>query len=135
MRPSPIQLLHVVYRRVAVYEYKGKQQPTSSTAIGFDFQGVNIRAKVACGTKKGQADNPRDFLVDLEILIDNQEGKPTPYNIDVGILGVFKVLPSLPADRREDLVTVNGASILYGTIREIVLGLTSRFSPGAMTLP
>ena len=135
MRPSPIQLLHVVYRRVAVNEYAAGDRNGESTAIGFDFQGVNIKAKVGCGLKRGQDKNPRDFLVELEVLIDNREGKPTPYNVEVGIIGIFKVLPPLPPERREDLVAVNGASILYGTIREIVLGLTSRFAAGPMTLP
>jgi preprotein translocase subunit SecB len=134
MRASPIQLLHVIYKRVAVKEYSGEKR-SQSTAVGFDFEGVNIKAKVAAGMKKGQRDDPQDFLVDLEVQIENAEGKPTPYDIDIGILGVFKVLPSLPNERREDLVTVNGASILYGAIREIVLTLTSRFAAGAMTLP
>lgn len=132
MRPSPIQLLHVIYRRVNVTECG---HASSQTAIGFDFQGVNIKAKLGSALKKGQEADPEDFLVDLEIAIDNEAGKPTPYGIDVSVLGVFKVLPSLTKDRREDLVTVNGASILYGAIRELILGITSRFQAGPLTLP
>jgi len=104
-------------------------------AVGFNFEGVNIHAKVGTALKKGQEDDPRDFLVNLEIVIDNKEGKPSPYQVDVGVVGVFSVLPSLPKEKREDLLTVNGASILYGAIREMVLSLTSRFAGGALTLP
>lgn len=124
--------MHVVYRRVNV---SSSDLDIQQSVIGFDFQGVNIRANVRSSMKKGQESDPQDFLVTLGIVIDNKEGKQTPYNIDVSLLGVFKVLPSLAADRREDLVTVNGASILYGAIRETVLGLTSRFSAGPFTLP
>ncbi len=112
---------------------KGKTVPQQ--AVGFDFEGVGIRANIGTARREGQQEDPRDFLVNLEIVVDNKEGKPAPYNIDVGVVGVFNVLPSLPKERREDLVTVNGASILYGVIREVVLLLTSRFSAGALTLP
>ncbi|MEI6302988.1 MAG: hypothetical protein WCR74_16215 [Betaproteobacteria bacterium] len=139
MRPSPLQLRHVIYTKVSVLpnaiDKKTEGKLGSTSAVGFDFVGVSIRAKVGSALKAGQDDDPRDFLVDLDIVIDNKEGKPTPYGIDIGVVGVFNVLPSLPKEKRQDLVTVNGASILYGVIREIVLLLTSRFSSGALTLP
>ena len=134
MRPSPIQLKHVIYTKVSVTPYTAKNEQPEQ-AIGFDFEGVNIRSKVGIARKPGQENDPRDFLVDLEVEIDNRQGKATPYNIEVGVIGVFDVLPSLPRERREDLVAVNGASILYGIIREAVLSLTSRFASGALTLP
>lgn len=139
MRPSPLQLRHVIYTKVSVLpnttgkHAKGKDIP--KRAVGFDFEGVGIRATVGTARREGQDEDPRDFLVNLEVVIDNKEGKPTPYGIDVGVVGVFNVLPSLAKEKRHDLVTVNGASILYGVIREIVLLLTSRFSAGALTLP
>lgn len=134
MRPSPIQLQHVIYEKVSIRPQEGtKDVPTR--AAGFNFEGVNIRAKVGIALKKGQEDDPRDFLVSLEITIDNKEGKLSPYCVDVGVVGVFNVLPSLPKEKREDLLTVNGASILYGAIREMVLSLTSRFASGSLTLP
>lgn len=139
MRPSPLQLRHVIYTKVSVLpnptgkDAKGKDIP--KRAVGFDFEGVSIRSKVRTARREGQDEDPRDFLVNLEVVIDNKDGKPAPYGIDVGVVGVFNVLPSLAKERREDLVAVNGASILYGVIREIVLLLTSRFSTGALTLP
>lgn len=133
MRPSPIQLMHVVYKRVAVSENLAAAQKLSG--LGFDFEGVKVEAKLGTATKEGQNKDPRDFLIDLEISIDNKEGKPTPYMVDVGVVGIFNVLPSLPAERRRDLITVNGASILYGVVRELVLSLTSRFLAGPLTLP
>ena len=134
MRPSPIQLRHVIYTKVAVAPTVSERD-SPSAAIGFNFDGVNIHAKVGVASKPGQQENPRDFLIDLEITIDNAEGKAAPYNVDIGVIGVFNVLPGLPKEKRENLVTVNGASILYGAIREIVLSLTSRFASGALTLP
>jgi preprotein translocase subunit SecB len=132
MRPSPIQLIHTVYRRIAVSEVADSD---IQSALGFDFQGVRIKAKLGGGPKKGQEQDPKDFLITLALTIENSEGKRTPYNVDVSVMGVFKVLPSLPKERREDLVTVNGASILYGAVREMVINLTSRFPAGALILP
>jgi preprotein translocase subunit SecB len=119
---------------VSVFPQEGtKDMPMRG--VGFDFEGVNIKAKVGTAIKQGQEEDPRDFLVTLEIAIDNKEGKPAPYNVDVGVIGLFNVSPSLPTERRNDLLTVNGASILYGAIREMVLTLTSRFAAGGLTLP
>lgn len=60
---------------------------------------------------------------------------PTPYAIDIGVIGLFNVLPTLDKNKREGLLTANGASILYGAIREMVTSMTSRFAPGPLTLP
>lgn len=134
MRPSPIQLQRIIYTKVSVAPNVDLGD-ASPRAIAFDFEGVNVKAKLGMAAKKGQEDEPRDFMVNLEILIDNKEGKPTPYAIDIGVIGLFNVLPSLDKNRREDLLTVNGASILYGAIREMVTSITSRFALGALTLP
>jgi len=134
MRPSPIQLKHAIYEKVLVCPHAGVPL-AQAKGREFDFEGVNVRTSVKTALKQGQKDDPRDFLIRLNIGIDNKTGKKAPYDIDVGVVGVFNVLPSLPIERREDLVTVNGASILYGVIREIVLSLTSRFASGPLTLP
>lgn len=135
MRASPLQLRHVFYSKVSVLRNPSDVKEPRQHAAGFDFEGANIRAKVGTALRKGQDDDPRDFVVNLEILIDSKEGKPVPYIVDIGVVGVFNVLPSLPKEKRQDLIAANGASILYGVIREIVLSLTSRFSAGALTLP
>ena len=135
MRPSPIQLKHVVYSKVLVEPFivDGKEQ--EQPAVDFDFQGVNVRSKIGCGKKAGEEVDPRDFFVELEIEIDNKLGKQAPYSVAISVLGLFNVLPSLAAEKREDLIVVNGASILYGVIREMTLSLTSRFAAGPFTLP
>jgi len=126
--------MHLVYKKIAVAENADLSKRDVS-GLGFDFEGVQIKANLGTAIKSGQERDPRDFLVDLEIAIDNKEGKPTPYMVDVAVLGIFKVLPSLPSEKRRDLLTVNGASILYGVVREMVVSLTSRFAAGPLTLP
>lgn len=135
MRPSPLQLQRVIYRKVSVLPTPTPEGETALKSAGFDFNQVNIRSAIGSGARAGQEDDPRDFLVNLEIGIDNKEGKTAPYCLDVEVVGIFHVLPTLPKERRLDLVTVNGASILYGVIREIVSLLTSRFAAGTLTLP
>lgn len=135
MRPSPLQLQRVLYRKVSVLPTPTPEGETAVKAAGFDFDQVSIRSAIGSGARAGQEEDPKDFLVNLEIGIDNKDGKPAPYCIDIEVAGVFHVLPSLPKEKRLDLVTVNGASILYGVIREIVSLLTSRFASGTLTLP
>ena len=134
MRPSPIQLKHVIYSKVFVEPLAiENQEPTP--APEFDFKGVNVRAKISFGQKAGEEADPREFFVSLEIEIDNKIGKQTPYSVSMSVLGLFNVLPGLAVEKREDLIVVNGASILYGVIREMTLSLTSRFAAGPLTLP
>jgi preprotein translocase subunit SecB len=51
------------------------------------------------------------------------------------MLGVFLVLNGYPEEKIERLVKVNGPSMLYGALREIVKALTSRGPYGAIVLP
>jgi preprotein translocase subunit SecB len=57
-----------------------------------------------------------------------------PYKLQITLVGVFDGR-QLPEEKREALVAVNGASMLYGVAREILLGLTSRAVQGAVMLP
>ena len=134
MRPSPIQIKQVVYSKIIV-EPNDAYESTPTSALNFDFLGVNLKSRIGHGLAKGQEADPKDFFIELEIGIDNKQGKATPYRIEIAVLGLFTVLPSLVIEKREDLVVINGASILYGIIREMTLSLTSRFASGPLTLP
>lgn len=85
-------------------------------------------------------DQPSRLLIeDLRIHADlrRQEGKPawqlvlkvqqnvgpdrnSPYNFAMTLVGLFDVHPSFPADKSEQMVRVNGSSMLYAAAREIL---------------
>lgn len=57
-----------------------------------------------------------------------------PYTINIEMIGLFEVTPSFIKDKPR-IIEVNGASILYSSIREQVLTLTGRSAWGTFNLP
>jgi preprotein translocase subunit SecB len=49
--------------------------------------------------------------------------------------GFFEVHKDYPKAKTEDLVRMNGGAVLYGAIRELVIGLTARSEYGPMEIP
>jgi preprotein translocase subunit SecB len=61
--------------------------------------------------------------------------KPFIYEADVAIQGVVEVQQNFPTERREQLAVVNGLSLLYSAIREMLLMMTARSGHGPMCVP
>ena len=62
-------------------------------------------------------------------------GTEEPYHIHCQIVGQFLVDEALDREDLDRLVAVNGASILYSSLREMLLIVTGRSAWGAMQLP
>ena len=75
------------------------------------------------------------FIVALGIAIDQAEDRPTPYKLDIAALGLVEVSEKVEKQTRRDLALVNGASLVYGAIRELVTTLTARCIAGPLVLP
>jgi hypothetical protein len=137
MKIAPLQPQGIVFEEISIKtQLDDKNIPISSQ--NFDFQGVNF------GCDIGHADIIPDeiepgndrILVAVTLSVSNETGKAAPYKISVKATGIFKwIVPSTPDVERRDLTVVNGASILYGAIREMVLTITSRSVSGALILP
>lgn len=79
---------------------------------------------------------PNEWQLELTIkLASIEKTKPFIYEFEIQVIGVVELVVELPADRREQLAVVNGLSILYGAVREMVINLTGRSPYGALTLP
>lgn len=79
--------------------------------------------------------SPLEWRVELHVSFAPSESQPGPYKGSADVIGFFEVAESWPEENRETLVTVNGASLLYGAIREMILTLSSRCSHGEFLLP
>lgn len=144
MMPSPIQLLQLTFKRIAVEidpRHAPPEAPNPMTTV-FVFDGVSIATEVGLGEVDMAHERGQMYLVSLRVLVDNQpsEDEPTrkfsPYLIDVEAAGV--VLLPKGAEKLgppADLVTVNGAALLWSAIREQLLTLTSRMPVGPVMLP
>lgn len=77
---------------------------------------------------------PRDYLISLTVrLLPHEESQPG-YLGEFVIVGFFKVHSEYPDEKCDKLVAVNGASMLYGAVREMVANLTARGPWPALTL-
>lgn len=144
MKPSPIQLLQLMFKSVHVEidPAHALPEPTNPISTAFVFDGIGITTEVGLAEVDLTHERGAMYLVSLRVVVNNQpaagesESKFSPYLIDVEVAGVV-LLPKGaeklgPAD---DLVTVNGAALLWSAIREQLLTLTSRMPAGPVMLP
>ena len=69
-------------------------------------------------------DKDRFFQVFLNVKSQVSKGSNSPCSFSVDIIGIFEIHESMPLDRREHFVKVNGSSVLYGAAREVVRSVT-----------
>src|SRR5262249_48374897 len=72
--------------------------------------------------------DPNRFLIGLDLKIsgDATSGKVPFYTGQLSIDGYFRVAPEVPEDRKQEIVVVNGAGMLFGAMREMVSNITAR---------
>ena len=144
MKPSPIQLLQLTFKRVYVEidQAHAPAEPANPLTTVFVFDGVSITTEVGLAELDMDHERGPMYLVSLQVLIDNQasgdepDRKFSPYRIDIEAAAIIL----LPKGAEElaapnDLVSVNGAALLWSAIREQLLTLTSRMPAGPVMLP
>ena len=144
MKISPIQMHQFSFRRVSIEfdtaRFDDKQLEKLERPL--TFEGVNITTNVGLAPMDDGAPSGKNYLVTLQVVIDNQPSKdaaapkPSPYLLDIECGAIIHVLPGGEARPDiEDIVVVNGASLLWSAIREQVCNLTARMPLGVATLP
>jgi preprotein translocase subunit SecB len=81
-------------------------------------------------------ENPREYQLILALVLGSSTpDQESPYTARLTIEGEFEVAEAYPAEMREELIRVTGASMLYGACREMLANLTARSTHGMSTLP
>jgi len=127
MKVSPIQLTDYFLtdlRLSANPKFDAKQE----VSISFDNFEVTIEASHAPKSK-------RDWQICLKLNHQPPAGANVPYRFNAEIVGFLLVHPEFPEDRIERLVKTNGASMLFGALREIIRDSTARGPYSALFLP
>jgi preprotein translocase subunit SecB len=104
---------------------------------------VFFPGKLAMSAKTGLAlldehEKYSDYGVKLTLRVRPKEGTQAPYNIQVSVRGIVRMhLTQVQgqAEERRVRALVNGASLLYGAVREMVSTITSRSAHGPLLLP
>lgn len=138
MQLSPLQLLEYTFDGVSVIPVEGYvADPAFSPGLVF-FPG-----KLAMSADTGLAlldekEKYSDFGVKLTLRVGPKEDSQAPYNIQISVRGIVRMhLTQLDgqAEERRVRALVNGASLLYGAVREMVSTITSRSAHGPLLLP
>lgn len=138
MRLSPLQLLEYTFDGVSVVPVEGyKADPAFPPGLVF-FPG-----KLAMSADTGLAlldekEKYSDFGVKLTLRVGPKEDAEAPYNIQISVRGIVRMhltQANGQAEERRIRALVNGASLLYGTVREMVSTITSRSAHGPLLLP
>ena len=144
MKASPVQLLQLVFKHVRVELDPAHQAPELINPLTsvFTFDGVSLSSEVGIGEADMNHERGRVYFVELRAMVDNApsskiaDQKFAPYKIDVAVEGL--VLIPKGAEQLgdpEDLAAVNGASLLWGAVREQVTTITSRMRAGPVVMP
>lgn len=147
MKPSPIQLLQVVFRHVRIETDPAHlpTEPENPLTSLFVFDGITIHTEFGIEALEPNHERGHLFQCALRVKVDNQPDAAqaaaatqrfSPYLIDVAVDGLVAVPHGAeqlaPA---KELAAVNGAAVLWASIREQVLHLTARMPVGAVMLP
>lgn len=135
MRASPLQLKHLLFTHIFIEPEVPFEQASTVSAGEFSFEGVNFHVNLTSSSAEGQENDPRDYMVKLNVAISNEQDTHAPYKINFGVAGLFSISEKVEIKDRNNIITVNGASLLYGAIREQVATITSRSYLGTMVLP
>jgi preprotein translocase subunit SecB len=133
-----LQLLEYTFDGVSVIPVEGYEaDPAFAPGLVF-FPG-----KLAMSADTGLAlldekEKYSDFGVKLTLRVGPKEDAQAPYNIQVSVRGIVRMhLTQVDgqAEERRVRALVNGASLLYGAVRDMVSTITSRSAHGPLLLP
>jgi hypothetical protein len=143
MRTAPVQLSQISFRRVSV-ELDAARIPEDGSApkdVAFDLDRVNIATHVSFSPTDESEEPGTSFLLALRVVIDNPSTNEadlrfSPYLVDIEAGAVVRALPGAEVlGDIQDIIVVNGTSMLWSAIREQVCTLTARMPAGLIMLP
>lgn len=132
MRPSPVRLEHYHLTEISL-------TPVEDYSPEFD-DGLYPKfseSEFAIGVRLGESgsDGSQRFLVHLDLAGKPKEGGKFPYTFSIGADAIVEVRGPETDPEIRDMALVNGASMLYSALREVLFSLSGRFPNGPMMLP
>jgi len=140
VKASPLQLRFLIFEKVLVeanskFERPSNQQEADALA-NFDFDGVSIKTSIQMDENETNDDADYEFSIAMGFKIDNEEGKQCPYSLELLARGFFTYAQSkIDKEEIQNRVRVNGCSMIFASMREMVWNITSRSSDGPFVFP
>lgn len=113
MNASPLQLERHFFPKVQIDANPAGKVGTSNQ--------INCQVEVAAAEG-----DPKRFQVTVQIKLLSPPGEEACYTGEIHAVGLFRVLNGWPEAKMLTLVEANGAALLYGAIREMLLTITAR---------
>lgn len=134
MRPSPVRLEHYHLTSLSIEPIDGYKSDYSD-GLYPKFSDANFQINIQVG-EPGQDDDSEEFLIHLELKAQPKEDRPFPYLFNIGGDAIISYQGKEESQEVvRDLIAVNGVSMLYSALREVLFSLTFRFPNGPMMLP
>ena len=138
MQLSPLQLMEYTFDGVSVMPVEGYEAEHEFAPSLVFFPG-----KLAMSAETGlvlldEQEKYTDFGVKLTLRVGPKEGTQAPYIIQISVRGTVRmhlIQAQGQSEERRVRALVNGASLLYGAVRELVSTITSRSAHGPLLLP
>jgi len=127
LQPSPIELVHYFLASVH-FEVNTNFNPEDDLNLLFE----SIKTEL---TAHHHEENNRQWNLELRVHQTPEEGENFPYIFDFHVLGMVEVAPGVKEESVADLAKINGASLLFGFVREQMRSLSSSSPFGAILLP
>lgn len=126
MKPSPLQLDSYAFTRIHLDACESPECMELKHTGQFQ---VNTRCQP-------HNEDPSRWMVTISVSFGKEENKRCPpYILDVEVVGFFKVADDCPQDKQAALVRANGPAVLFGSVREMIAGLTARGPYPRVDLP
>ncbi len=127
---SPLQLEHYFFQRMHCVAEPSITIEDIEAWHAADLSRFELRVEAG-----NNPDLERQWQVQVDLRSNPDFPEPAPYDLHFTAIGLFCVDESFDHDDLERLIRVNGASVLYSAMRELVALFTSRAPWGAVKLP
>lgn len=128
---APISIKHYHFTEVCVRARDVEYDDIIVEGPYPSFENVDINTIV----KLAETDDGSSFLLTISVECNPEEASSFPYAFKFAAEGIFESDFSEEPDEKQKLIVCNGASMLYGCIREQLISLTARQKFGPLLLP
>lgn len=106
-----------------------------NATVDIGFQAVHMEGAELTGLELSDEASP--FDIELSIKLAPKEPKQFPYRVEIAISGLFIVQDKegKTIDERKAFALIEGCATLLGSIRELLISLTTRSYFGPVLLP
>lgn len=138
MQLSPLQLLEYAFDGISIMPIEGYTPEDNFSPKLVFFPGKLAMSADTNLTLLADKEKYSDFGLRLTVRVGPKEDGDAPYRVEVAIRGVVRMHLTQVAGQTEErrvLALVNGVSLLYGVVREMIANTTTRSVHGQMLLP